>query len=92
MPVHMDKLKESPEIRDIERWLEDGLMGYLMEERERAFTVEELMSAMARRSAPGNWLSGPAEYLLMDVIVRLVKDGKIKALEYRGNVLITYGK
>lgn len=87
MAIKIENAEEIREIKDVEAWLEKLLIDYLGTKEGYIYPIKEVMGVVAIKAMP-DW---PGEYshnLLMQIILKLVKEGKIKAFEYKGTLCI----
>jgi UV DNA damage repair endonuclease len=90
MSINREKIvKEAKEIKDIEDWIGRVILEYIQENRDKAFSIEELMQVSAKKKIVLTWFADYAKQIVMRKICQFVKEGKIKAFDYNGQLLIT---
>lgn len=84
MSVNREKIeKEAKEIKDIEAFIGARILRYVQENEDRAFSISELMRIGTKKD-----MGIPLYSIVVKIIIQLVKEGDLKAFDYKGRLLM----
>jgi len=84
MSANREKIeKEANEIKDIEALIGARILRYVQENEDRAFSISELMRIGTEKD-----LGIPLYSIVVKIIIQLVKEGNLKAFDYKGQLLM----